>query len=176
MPLFEEARTILEKEGYQTLPAKEGTNVFYFEDDVLLGFVAVHRTGDSIVTNWQREQDAFLQSNAGRLRPAAQKAWNVYSVFLTPESCTSTIRAALIKIEEDFTSTRKIARSGLTNPTEITRALLPLLRIQKRPTPGLENLRTRLQERLNMGDEEVSLLLQPSKVADIVKMVKDRHS
>jgi hypothetical protein len=175
MNVFEEARSILEKEGYQTLPSSQDINTFYFEDHVLLGFVSVHKNIETIIADWEKEQDFFLRTNASRLRPAVQKAWNAYSVFLTADKCLQEKRPALVRIEEDFRGSRKIARSDLTNPTEVARALLPLLRVQKRMTLGTEDLRGRLQQRLGLQDDQISILLEQPSVEDIVNLLQNIH-
>jgi hypothetical protein len=56
----------------------------------------------------------------------------------------------LIEIEEDFGSTRKIARASIVTTPEMTRVLLPLLPIQNPVSMTVESeqatVRSRLQE------------------------------
>jgi len=51
-------------------------------------------------------------------------------VHLTDVEASATELQALFDIEEDFTSTRKIARAGLATAADVQRALYPLIPIQ----------------------------------------------
>lgn len=126
MQLLHEAESLLKNAAFRTARMVEEESVIAFEDDNLLGFVAVHESVARIVTSWREQQDAFLRRNAARLRRDPSKAWNTYSVFLTGANMgdeTASLRA----IEEDFSATRKIAAAGIITRDDVQRALSPLM-------------------------------------------------
>jgi hypothetical protein len=104
---------------------------FLFEDDALLGFVHVSESADAIIDGWRALQDHFLRRNARNLTASGKKSWNLYSVFLTESPATSQQQHFLLRIEEDFTSTRKVARAGLVAVSDVCAALLPLIPLQR---------------------------------------------
>lgn len=122
--LIETLDSILRKAGYRTRSVGDD---LYFEDDTVLGFASAHESAADILASWEGEQEAFLRDNADALRGDRTKAWNVYSVFLSCDPATAEERGELQAIEQDFRSTRKIARAGLKTAQLLQQALVPIL-------------------------------------------------
>lgn len=120
-----------------------------FEDASVLGFVAEFQTIGALLEGWQAEQERFLRSNASALRRDRRKAWNVYSILLTQEQVSEEQRRALVAVEEDFGSTRKVARAGVTTDRDIEGALGVLLPIRHRVSLSSENALGALARRLD---------------------------
>ena len=172
MILLDEVRVLLERAGYSV--ASSSTNVLYFEDRSIFGFVAVFSTVDEILQEWKTQQDSFLRENAKRIREVSRKIWNAYSVFLTEEDCPPEKKSLLIAIEEDFQATRKIARGGLKSSSDVIGALLQLLPLQRSVKVEIENPLDRLRDRLQSFDEELLMFVEPKRsVEDIVAMLNE---
>jgi len=131
MNLIEETGALLRQAGFKISvpPATSGT-VLYFEDANVLGFAKQFSSATELLGSWESEQDGFLRRHSSALRAEPAKAWNVYSVLLCSVACPSELRTAFEAIEEDFRGSRKIARAGLMSPSDVERALLPLLPIR----------------------------------------------
>ena len=74
-------------------------------------------------------------------------------------------------IEEDFVSTRKIARCGLSTKEDVRRALLPLLPLQQIVTVGGDmqpDLRSRLTE---LPSDALAALFGTSSPPEIAAML-----
>lgn len=151
MNLSAEALRLLESSNYRTYPGA-GDDVFHFEDSSLLGFVWIAPNPAALVKEWQRRQDSFLSDNHLQLRQSKDKSWNAYSVLLTEPDVSTEEVHALLKIEEDFRGTRKIAKAGLRTTELLVRALLPLLPIQNLVELERDDSRERLRSRLNRID------------------------
>jgi hypothetical protein len=130
MNLLDDARQILTNAGYRVQTPKASEPTVYFEDDTLLGFVTAFPDLPTLLTAWRAQQDSFTAKHARWLRTAPVKAWNVYSVFLTREACPPSMLPEVLKIEEDFSGTRKLVRTDLIAREDVERALYPLLPIQ----------------------------------------------
>src|ERR1700677_1480735 len=114
MSLIQHIERSLVDAGYRVQLSSGDPGTIYFEDSSLFGFATVYDSPDSLLQTWKRNQDEFLRTHAPFLRTAARKAWNCYTVHFTDGHATDAQRQALFDIEEDFTSTRKIARAALT--------------------------------------------------------------
>lgn len=84
----------------------------------------------------------------GQPASPALKAWNLYTVFLSPAPCSTETTRLLFAMEEDFRGTRKIARAGLTGRDDIELALAPLLPLRNLRVVGIEDATSRLEQRL----------------------------
>jgi hypothetical protein len=130
MSLLNDVDSILRSSGYRVLRNQSTHIPLSFEDHSLLGFVAEYENVYHLNKEWKRAEEIFLTRNSRSLRSASQKAWNCYSIHLTTEFCSIDEMADLLTIEEDFASTRKIARGRIVSPRDLTQALAPLLSIQ----------------------------------------------
>jgi hypothetical protein len=125
MDLKTESHAILERNGYHVRDTGHGA--LLFEDSVVLGTLTCYDSEEALVSKWAAVEVDFLKRSAHSLR-GTEKAWNAYCVFLTSAPRGDCER--LIQIEEDFVSTRKIARSAIVTSEALTIALLPLLAVQ----------------------------------------------
>ena len=105
-------------------------NIFFFEDDCLMGFLSLYESVPLLISNWEKTQDDFLIENADSFLLDPNKAWNVYSIHITQEAASDDDLNKLKGIEENFRGTRKITLSGVKLKNDIKEALLPLLPIQ----------------------------------------------
>ena len=168
MDLIREAKVVLENNGY-SVEISSQENILYFEDISVLGFLSVYQDVHSIVAGWEKDQDEFLKQHASCIRNAQAKAWNVYSIFLTREDSPPQKKTELVRIEEDFRSTRKIARCNLKTRQDLTRCLLSLLPIQHSITMMPEDLILRLRSRLSLSSALTDMLLGDATSDDILR-------
>jgi hypothetical protein len=164
MSLLTDTELVLSDAEYVCSRSAVLAEAIEFEDDTLLGFVSFYESVEELLLNWRPDLDRFLTHHAAMLRDATQKVWNCYSAFLTSAANTTTNdRALLWKVEEDFTSSRKIARPGVRTVSDIRNALLPILPIAnlsslpKLPdraeiAAGLGSLQPGVRKRLLAGD------------------------
>ena len=132
--------------GYTAIP---GDGEVRFEDASVLGFIAEFVSVAQLLDGWQRSQDVFLRKHASALRQDRRKAWNVYSILLTPERASTDQKKALVSVEEDCRATRKVARAGILTDRDIEKALGVLLPIHHRVSLTSENTLELLNERLS---------------------------
>ena len=108
------------------------TTELRFEDASVLGFVAEFETVAALLAGWQSAEETFLRTHAAALRRDPRKAWNLYTVLLTPEPAATEQRGTLFAIEENFRATRKLARAGISTERDVENALGALLPIRHR--------------------------------------------
>src|SRR5437016_1545841 len=130
MSLLQIAESVLLGTNYDVGRTGRERPSVYFEDYSLFGLLVVYDSVSELIADWRKEQDVFLNKHAPLLRNASQKAWNCYTVHLTSASATLQETEVLISIEEDFASTRKIARGSIITTADMIAALLPVLPIQ----------------------------------------------
>ena len=126
----------LSTSGYEVISA---TGKVCFEDASVLGFVAEFESVAQLLNGWKEAEDAFLRDRASGLRRDRRKAWNVYSIFLTPERAFAAQERDLVLVEENFQATRKIARAGIATDRDIENALGVLFPIRYRVSLRSEN-------------------------------------
>jgi hypothetical protein len=148
MDVAAQAEIILREAGYDTWLSTGGyPAVTCFENAALIGFLHVFPSAEELLSQWEASQRAVLSRHAVALRSAGAKAWNVYSVFLTPEQSKVHLRA-IERIEEDFALTRKIARTALRTPVDIEKTLLPLIAVKAQASLAAADFEARLRSRL----------------------------
>ena len=146
-----------------------------FENAALIGFVHEFDSVTALLDGWQERQKITLSRHATALRTAGLKAWNVYSVFLTAERTSERV-PALELIEEDFSLTRKIARSAIQTPEELKRAFLPLTSVRAQPALSAINFEERLRDHLkDLSSEVVSAFLSEAPVRDITRLLGEKE-
>jgi hypothetical protein len=171
--LLDDARGLLEVAGYATHAAQPDAPLLYFEDECLLGFVRVFDDSNQIVSGWRAEQDSFLRRNGSTLLRAPIKAWNLYAVLLTRAGSSEEVTRALLGIEEDFQSTRKIARGGIRTREELALVLGPLLPLQAIVSLARADVHNRLLERLGPEGSPRRLLLSDAHPEDIARLLTE---
>jgi hypothetical protein len=171
MSLISDVETLLKKAGYRITPYSEMPSSIAFEDDSVFGFVAEYDSVRELRDGWKKAEQNFLALHAPSLQKAAQKAWNCYSVHITSGKGSEEEVRSLLTIEEDFGSTRKIARSGLLSRKDLSHALAPLLPLQNIIDSGQQSsadLEGRLHE---WPQAAVHALASDAKVDEIVMLL-----
>jgi hypothetical protein len=147
--LLSSLQIVLQEAGYKTwlTPADRLTAVC-FEDESVIGVANIFEDVDTLLSGWRAIEASFLTRFAPRLREAKDKAWNVYSIFLTAAGADENQTRELRQLEENLEQTRKIAACGLNDRTELVTAILPILPLQYQPRLDNEDLTIRLQNRI----------------------------
>lgn len=173
MDIGTQSEIILREGGYNTW-AWTGASppVICFENATLVGFIHIFGSAEDLLTSWEAAQQRILARHAAALRAAGNKAWNVYSVFLTSELSPARQRE-IEKLEEDFTLTRKIARTAIQSLEDLEVVLMPLVPIRSQPlldnTAVADRLRTRAKEVPVQALEAFLADLTPEDVAEILR-------
>ena len=149
MSLLPDVESLLSKVGYRTMRNSVVPSSVAFEDDSLFGFVVEYDTIHSLNEGWKKAEQVFLTLHAPSLRRADQKAWNCYSVHITSDAGSESGIRSLLAIEEDFKSTRKIARAALSSRKDLIHAFAPLLPLQNVTAPERQASQPDLRERLH---------------------------
>tara|TARA_R110001583_G_scaffold71053_1_gene200685 strand:- start:7422 stop:7952 length:531 start_codon:yes stop_codon:yes gene_type:complete len=172
MDTLTQAEILLRDAQYETWTwTGSAGSVTCFENVALMGFVHVFDTADALLGTWSANQQVALARHAASLRGAGAKAWNVYSVFLTPDKDARRGRE-IERIEENFSLTRKIARASITTPDDVEKALLPLLSIRSKPLLGASNFETRLRTRLkDIPPDAVTAFLNETTPEEIARIL-----
>lgn len=140
---------VLQEAKYRTwLVEVETATIVCFEDEVAMGFVSVFDEVAPLLSKWQALETALLTRYATFLRKAGEKAWNVYSAFLSVAPGDDRQQRQLRSIEENLERTRKIAAAGLVAREDVVAALLAILPIQYRPELDPQDLIERLRARI----------------------------
>ena len=146
--LLAQVRHVLESAGFAVnFPAATALTLD-FEDASVMGRVFAIDRPETIALEWRGRQDAFLLENASRFQRDPMKAWNLYTVFLSPQPHSEIASGALLAVEEDFRGTRKIARGGIGELADIEATLSPLLPLRTVRPIGVAETGERLKERL----------------------------
>lgn len=172
MDIFTQAEILLRDAHYETWTwSGSGAPMTCFENVALMGFVHVFDTTEALLGGWKESQKVALSRHAASLRGAGAKAWNVYSVFLTRDKDTHRGRD-IERIEEDFSLTRKIARSSITTVDDVEKALLPMLSIRAKPMLGASNFESRLRARLkDIPQDAVTAFLKDATPAEVARIL-----
>ena len=140
-----------------------------FENPAIMGFLHTFVSEQVLLDEWESRQNATLARYAPALRLAGDKAWNIYSVFLTSDRGEQRVHT-IDQIEENLSLTRKIARSAIQTANDLEGALLPLLSIKAVPTLGATNFEGRLRNKLTeVPAEVVAAFLSEGSAAKVVK-------
>ncbi len=173
MDIETQIEIVLREGGFVTRPWSGGlVPVVCFEDDVIVGFAHVFPGVTDMLSSWRDAQDLSLARHAASLRVGGRKAWNVCSVFLTAgQADPGQVRAAG-RIEEDFVTTRKIARADIRSPVELRRTLLPMLPLQNSPSLEAADLRERVRTRSKeMPSAVLEGFIGSATATDVAKML-----
>jgi hypothetical protein len=167
MDILTDARAQLSEAGYDAwLWQSQNAVALCFEDDSIIGFLHQFDSASQLLEQWQGRESAILTSYAPSLRASGQKAWNVYSVFLTDERCDMPVARRVMQLDENFENTRKIARPHVASTDMLKRALLPLLPIQSNINLLREDvqplLRSRFENVVKPSLAEAVLSLAPN--------------
>lgn len=167
-----QSEIVLRRAGYDTWIWSGSTpSTTCFENAALVGFIHVFDSGDDLLSRWKDTQQIALARHASLLRGAGAKAWNVYSIFLTPDDAKEKLRS-IERIEEDFSLTRKIARAGIRTPSDLEHCLMSLTVVRAKPRLEDERFTDRLRNRLKeVPDEVMTAFLSDVDPDDIAQML-----
>jgi hypothetical protein len=165
MDLLYTAESVLRQAGFRTARKPDHPDVILFEDDTVLGLLAVHASAEDLVTTWREQQDHFLRANASRLRRDPQKAWNTYSVFLTQAPLES-VASDVLGVEADVHATRKIVKGQMLTTLDVQEALAPLLPLAIQSTAFSTTGDATVLDKLESPQREFFQLVSNRKVAD----------
>jgi hypothetical protein len=172
MSLLREVEAVLSKAGYRITHKPAVPDSIVFEDDSLYGFVVEYDSISRLREAWRSAEELFLTFHAPSLRQAAQKAWNCYSVHITADAGSESEIRALLAIEEDFKSTRKIARGALSSRKDLVHALAPLLPLQNVVAPERQSLQPDPKGRLREWPAAaVEALVGDAAVTEVVALL-----
>ena len=175
MPLSQQVNDILSASGYSVERADRAGDELHFEDYSLFGYVRVYESVRSLLDNWRTDQDRFLSSHAPFLRKAQHKAWNCYAIYLTEAELETNLKLRLLEIEEDFVSTRKIARTGVTTEDAVRRALYSLLPLQNSVAAKVNTGESDLTARLHdWPSEAIKALFGLGTAEDIIELLLEK--
>lgn len=175
MDIPTQSEVILREAGYETW-AWTGSSppVTCFESATLVGFVHVFGTARDLLENWEAAQQRVLSRHAPALKAAGAKAWNVYSVLLTSELAPS-FQWRVERLEENFTLTRKIARTAIQTVEDLANALLPLGPIRAQPILEDADIADRLRSRAkDIPVEALNAFLGDMKPDDVAEILGSR--
>ena len=172
MDIGTQSEIVLREAGYQTW-AWTGASppVICFESATVAGFVHVFPTAQELLATWDAAQQRVLSRHAPALRAAGAKAWNVYSVLLTSELAVA-LQRRVERLEEDFSLTRKIARTAIQTADDVANVLLPLCPIKAQPILEDSDIASRLRTRAKgLPIEAVNAFLADGKAADVAEIL-----
>lgn len=173
--LVDQAQVLLRNAGYSTSPIEGEQGVLRFEDEVVLGFLHVFPDVKTLLSGWRTSEKALITRFAPQLRLSRDKAWNVYTVFVTEAVGEATDVHKINAIEEDFVATRKIVRAGVRSSTDLHRALLPLLPLRAADDFKASDYETKIRSRLSMlPTQAVDAILGSTDPEDIARILMER--
>jgi hypothetical protein len=172
MDIVTQAEIVLREAGYATWPwTGASPPVTCFENATLVGFVHVFGTARELLDNWEIAQQRVLARHAAGLRAAGAKAWNVYSVFLTSELAQD-LQRSVEKLEENFSLTRKIARTGIQTGEDVSNVLMSLGPIKSQPLLENADLTDRVRARAkDIPGDALNAFLNDLSPEDVVEIL-----
>lgn len=173
MDISKETEIILRDNGYNTWQWTDSSqSVICFENESILGFIHIVSGCMEIIDKWRAIQDVTLARFKPELKKAGEKAWNVYSIFLTEGRADTQTKNMLNSIEENFQLTRKIVRAGINSQQQLIGALLPLLSIRNKPIFDESNFDEKLFTNLSKlhveGAKAFTKNIKPRDIAQIL--------
>lgn len=162
--LFSTVQVVLKEADFEThLTSFNNLQVVSFEDNAVLGFCCAFNAPNDLLDNWKTTETALLRRFALQIRAAADKAWNVYCVFLCSGTADDIQSRQVRQIEENLERTRKIASCGIAGRDDLVATLLPLLPLQYHAILKTEDATERLRRRIaQISPEAESVVLDES--------------
>lgn len=167
-----QSEIFLREAGYATWSwSGASPPVVCLENGTIVGFLHVFGTASELLARWEEVQGRVLGRHAALLRAAGAKAWNVYSIFLTGEQASDLTRA-VERLEEDFSLTRKIARTGIQVNEDLSHALIPLAPIGAKPMLENASVDDRLRARAkDLPPSALNAFLGTSSAAEVADLL-----
>ena len=173
--LLDECARIFSDHGFDSSRISTPRNALVFESNTVLGFVFTYLSASALISHWQPDSTDMLIRNRPQLQLAQQKAWNVYTIFLTSESAPRAAWDHLSVIEEDLAGTRKIARAAVNDVFDIRRALLPLLPIQASPTLEAIDIPSEVRQRASgIPTRVVDAFLSSANLTTLLSILEEQ--
>ncbi|MBF2753680.1 MAG: hypothetical protein ISN29_00225 [Gammaproteobacteria bacterium AqS3] len=176
MDIARQSEIYLRGSGYDTWSwySDNSHSITCFESATIMGFIYVFSSAEELISKWKFEQQKALSSHSAALRMSGDKAWNVYSVFLTGDKDQSRQRE-VEQIEEDFSLTRKIARVNINTSKDIEYALLPITEIKAKPIFSDAGFEDKFRSRLSsVSDDVLNAFLGDQNSEEIAKMLLEQ--
>lgn len=175
MTSLELSQGVLSGAGFSTSLASLGDRPFIiFEDAVVVGFLFSYSNCADLIDGWSKDMDTALSTYQHALRTAGRKAWNAYTLLITPGVATTSQAVALSAIEEDLTGTRKIARAGVVDKTDIEAALLPLMALQAAPRLEAVDIAAEIRQRTTeLPSRVVDAFLSEADEAVVLRVLEE---
>lgn len=172
MDIVTQSEIVLREAGYVTWPwTGASPPIICFENATLVGFVHVFDTARELLDGWETAQQRVLARYAAGLRAAGAKAWNVYSVFLTSELVPD-LQRSVEKLEENFSLTRKIARTGIQTAEDVSNVLMSLGPIKAQPLLENANIADRVRARAkDVPSDALNAFLSDLSPEDVVEIL-----
>jgi hypothetical protein len=171
MSIDDEVRLVLETAGYYSQAAKLEASSLEFEDEAILGFVAIYGTVQDLLATWERDHDRYLRTRIREVRGAADKTSNLYGVFIAEGDAHREQLAEIHAIEENFIGSRKMVGVNVRTREDVRGVLLPLLPIQSASRFTPSDLDARLSTRLDSRSGLYTLLSGAQSAEDLVSGV-----
>lgn len=175
--LLSTTQVLLKDAGYSVrLSEIQREPLVCFEDNAFVGFCKLFEKPDDMLNMWRAYETEILTRFAPSFRAAGDKAWNVYSVFLSSAPATRPEAREVSWIEEDLNRTRKIASCGVTSREELARILLPVLPLQHQPRLPDSNITRRLEARIgDIAPQARAVALDPNvPPEEVVRLLGER--
>lgn len=166
---------LLKEAGYSAEQAHIGKReALVFEGDTVLGFLFVYDSSADLMKSWSSDSDMAISTYQFGLRKSGTKAWNTYLILLTPELPDYGRAVSLGAIEEDLSGTRKIAKAGIRDLTDLGAALLPLLPLQSAPRLEAVDMRMEIRQRATeLPARVVDAFLSGAEEALVVQVLEE---
>lgn len=175
--LLSTTQVLLKDAGYTVrLSTIQRETLICFEDTAVMGFCSTFVSPEELIKKWMAYENEIISRFSANFRAAGEKAWNVYSIFLTDAVATDVDRREIGKIEENLERTRKLAASGISSREELIGVLLPLLSIQFQPKLPDGDITARLKRRIGEiapGVRDITLD-NAVPVADVLSLLGGR--
>jgi hypothetical protein len=174
--LLNHAASILETCGYKVFAEKSDLDVFCFEDDSLLGFVWAVENVATVSSGWLAKQKVLIEKHSRGFRKSELKTWNLYFIILIGQECNKPELLDLLTIEEDFATSRKVVRSGLSSINDVRQALYALIPIQHSIGTPTDDALSRLKKNLaTLNLANIELLLNSNYSEEAVSILVRNH-
>ncbi len=175
MDIATQSEIFLRDAGYETWAwSNESHEATCFENATLIGFVHVFSTAEELLSIWESAQQNVLSSHSALLQAAGDKAWNVYSVFLS-ENGTKSEQREVERIEEDFSQTRKIARTNVRTQDDIERTLLLFTAVRTQSMLLNADFENRFRSRMkNVSEDVLTGFLGGGDADDVARMLLEK--
>jgi hypothetical protein len=152
----------------------DGNVMLVFEDVTTIGFLFGYKTTSELVARWEGDSATAISRYSMALKRAGQKAWNTYVILLSSEKTDYAATVALATIEENLIGTRKVARAGIVDTSDLRNALLILLPLQSAPRLEAVDLPAEIRGRTtDLNPRAVSAFLSQVDTSIVLQILEE---